>query len=116
MLGTRAYPTLLLVLMGTMDCFTTVVGIRQFGAIELNPLLAGVVNTNIVAFIALKLASTLFICLTLIQAQKILMTTRDKTTRAFSWTQKLIKIANAGAIIFLLIVVVNNVVVIVRAL
>jgi hypothetical protein len=42
----KSYPTMLLALMGSMDCFTTVIGILYFGAVELNPFIAGVISTN----------------------------------------------------------------------
>jgi hypothetical protein len=112
----RAYPTLLLVLMGSMDCVTTVLGIVYFGAVELNPFIAGVVSSNIGAFIILKLTTTVFVCLIFIQAEKILMKTRDKTTKAFTWTKKLLKYANLGVIVFLVIVVINNATILVTSL
>jgi len=109
--GIRIYPTLLLAIMGSMDCLTTVIGILYFGAVELNPFIAGVVSTNLPAFIFLKLITTVFICLIFIQAEKILMKTKNKSTKTFSWTQKLLKSASAGIIVFLIIVVVNNLIV-----
>jgi hypothetical protein len=111
----RTYPTLMLVLVGSMDCLTTVIGILYFGAVELNPLIAGVVSTNLPAFVILKLTTTVFACLIFIQAEKILMKTKDKTTKAFSATHKLLKGANAGIIVFLVVVVVNNLWVLVHA-
>ena len=65
-----AYPTLLLALMGYMDCLTTVIGIMYFGAVELNPLISGIVSTNLSAFVALKITSTVTVCLIFIQTEK----------------------------------------------
>ena len=116
MMKIRTYPTLLLALMGSMDCITTVIGILYFGAVELNPFIAGVVSTNLPAFVVLKLTTTVSVCLIFVQAEKILMKTRDKSTKAFSWTHKLLKVAYAGVIVFLVVVVVNNAIVLANAI
>jgi hypothetical protein len=102
--------------MGSMDCATTVVGILYFGAVELNPFLTGIVNANLTAFIALKLTTTVFITLIFRQAEKILMQTRNKNSRAFTWTHNLLRAAYVGIVLFLLIVVANNVIVLAKAL
>jgi hypothetical protein len=115
MLHVRTYPTLLLALMGSIDCLTTVIGILYFGAIELNPFIAGVVSTNLPAFVILKLTTTVSVCLIFVQTEKILMNNKDKTSRSFSATQKLLKVASAGIIVFLVVVVVNNIWVLVNA-
>jgi len=104
----RAYPTLLLALIGSMDCATTVIGILYFGAVEYNPILSGLVSTNIVGFVVLKLATTLLVCLIFSFAEKILMKTPEKASKGFSRTYSLLKFAHAGTIIFLLITVANN--------
>jgi len=115
MMKVKAYPTLLLVLMGSMDCLTTVIGVLYFGAVELNPFLSGLVSANLPVFVVLKLTTTIFVCLILLRAEKILMRTPNKTTKAFSRTQKLLKIAYAGVIVFLMIVVANNTIVLLQA-
>ncbi len=108
MMRIRVYPILVLALMGSMDCLTTVIGIVYLGAVEVNPLLAGVVRSNMPAFVALKLLTTAFVCLIFIQAEKMLMQTRDKSSKSFSRTRMLLKVANMGVIAFLCIVVTNN--------
>ncbi len=110
-----AYPALLF-LMGSIDCITTVIGIPYFGAIELNPLISGIVNTNLPAFVALKLITTGFVCLIFVNTEKILMKTKDKTTRTFSLTYKLLKVSYAGVILFLAVVVTNNAIVLANAI
>ncbi len=115
-LKVKAFPSLLLILMGSMDCATTVVGILYFGAVELNPFLTGIVNANLTAFIALKLTTTVFITLIFRQAEKILMQTRNKNSRAFTWAHNLLRAAYVGIVLFLLIVVANNVIVLAKAL
>ncbi|MCW4019394.1 MAG: DUF5658 family protein [Candidatus Bathyarchaeota archaeon] len=116
MMKMKSYPTMLLALMGSMDCLTTVIGILYFGAVELNPFIAGVISTNLPAFIVLKLTTTLFVCLIFVQAEKILMKTQNKTTKAFTWTHRLLKVAYIGVIAFLVVVVANNLLVLANAL
>jgi hypothetical protein len=70
-----------------------------------------VISTNIAAFVVLKLTTTVFVSLIFIQAEKILMKTTNKTTKAFTWTHKLLKVAYAGVIVFLIVVVANNLIV-----
>jgi hypothetical protein len=116
MMRIKSYPTLLLALMGSMDCLTTVIGILYFGAVELNPLIAGVVSTNLPAFVILKLTTTVFVCLIFVQAEKILMKTENKNCRAFTCTNNLLKVAYVGVILFLVVVVVNNLMVLANAI
>jgi len=108
MMRIKAYSSLLLVLMGSMDCLTTVIGMLYFGAVELNPFIAGIVSTNLPAFVILKLTTTIFVCLLFVQTEKILMKTSNKTTKAFNYTHKLLKLTYMGIIAFLVIVVANN--------
>ncbi len=108
MMTAKAYPTFLLALMGSMDCLTTVIGILYFGAVELNPLLAGVASSNLPAFVVLKLATTVLVCAVFVQAEKMLMKSKDKTTKAFSFAHKMLRVSNVGVIGFLVIVVSNN--------
>ena len=116
MLRIKGFPSLLLILMGTMDCATTVVGILYFGAVELNPFLTGIVNANLSAFIALKLTTTAFVILIFRQAEKMLMQTTNRNTRAFAWTFNLLRAAYVGILLFLVVVVANNVIVLVHAI
>jgi hypothetical protein len=44
-----------LILMGAIDWVTTVTGTLCFGAVEINPLFAGLTKTNILLFSAIKL-------------------------------------------------------------
>lgn len=63
-------PGLFLILLGSLDCLTTVIGTLYFDTQELNPLIAGIVHTNIPAFIILKLSITIAVGLIFILAQK----------------------------------------------
>jgi ABC-type multidrug transport system permease subunit len=94
--------------MGSMDCLTTAIGVLYFGAAELNPFLVGIVSTNILAFLALKISATFFIGFTFILARRTLNQTVDKSSKSFRVSRSLIKIAFAGLVTFMVIVVVNN--------
>jgi hypothetical protein len=104
----KTYPSLLLVLMGSMDLFTTIIGILYFGAVECNPVLAGLVSTNLPVFAVLKLTTTIFVGFIFYQAKKILMHSNDKTSKSFKRTSYLLNAAYIGIVAFLVIVVVNN--------
>lgn len=52
---------LFLIVMGILDWLTTLLGLLYFGTVEINPLLTGVVNSNILVFSGIKLATTVFI-------------------------------------------------------
>jgi len=108
MLRAQVIPSVLLIIMGTIDCLTTVIGILYHGATELNPLMAGIVSTNIGAFLIVKLVATMIAASSFVIANKTLMNTQDKGTRTFIYSSKLIKIASASLLIFLAIVVANN--------
>jgi hypothetical protein len=100
-------PSFVLVLMGSIDCITTVIGVLYFGAVELNPVLAGVVS-NIPLFMVLKLSATFCIGGTYILARKILNSASDKSTKSFRYSKIMMKVVYAGLVVFLVTVVVNN--------
>lgn len=101
-------PSLLLILMGSLDCVTTIIGILYHGASELNPFMAGIVSTNIEAFLVVKLSATIIAAFSFLLASKTLMTTQNKNTKTFVYSSKLIKIASTSLLVFLVIVVANN--------
>ena len=101
-------PSILLVVMGVIDCITTVVGILYHGDSELNPFMTGIVSTNIGAFLVVKLAATMIAATSFVIANKTLMKTQNKGTKTFIYSSKLIKIASAGLLVFLAIVITNN--------
>lgn len=104
---TAMFPGLLLVLMGSIDCATTVVGTLYFGASEMNPVLAGVVS-NIPLFMALKLTATFCIAGTYVLSTKVLNSAQDKTTRGFRVGSAAVRVIYLGLVAFLTLVVVNN--------
>jgi hypothetical protein len=111
-LKTEILPSFLLIIMGSIDCLTTVIGILYSGASEVNPLMAGIVNTNIGAFLVVKLAATMFIASSYILANKILNKTQNKTSKSYKYSRKLLRVGYVGTVVFLFIVVTNNLLII----
>ncbi|TFH24177.1 hypothetical protein E4G67_02305 [Candidatus Bathyarchaeota archaeon] len=110
-LKSEVFPSFILILMGSIDCLTTVIGVLYFGAAELNPLMAGIVSTNIVAFLALKISATFLIGFTYILAKRSLNRTPNKESKSFKYSYRFIKVAYTVLTVFLFIVIVNNIVV-----
>ena len=100
-------PSFILIIMGTIDCITTVIGTLYFGATESNPIMASIVG-NVPFFLTLKLAATFSIAGTYFLANKILHSTKDKNTRDFRVGNKIMKGVYAGLSMFLVLVVINN--------
>jgi hypothetical protein len=99
---------LLLALMGVLDCITTVVGSHFFGAFEQNPFMALLIQTNLSGFIATKLVATACVCLSFFQADRLIGTIEDKTSRAFRYSNGLLKVVLFGLLVFAVIIVANN--------
>ena len=114
MLMKEIIPSLLLILMGSIDCLTTVIGVLYSGAKELNPLMEGVVSTNIGAFLVVKIAATLLIAFTYFLANRTLTKTPNKNSKSFKYSYKLVKVAYAGIMVFMIIVVANNLLVLLK--
>jgi hypothetical protein len=105
------FPSFILILMGSIDCLTTVIGVLYFGAAELNPLMAGIVSTNIVAFLVLKISATFLIGFTYILAKRSLNKTLNKESKSFKYSNRLMTIAYTSLMAFLFIVIVNNLII-----
>ena len=103
------FPSLFLVLMGSLDCLTTVLGTVFFGTQELNPLISGLVNSNLPVFVIVKLTATVFVGLIFILAEKTLLRAPDKGSKSFKIAEKTLRIAYFSIALFLLVVVLNNV-------
>jgi hypothetical protein len=99
----------LLVLMGSLDWLTTIVGIVYFGAVEGNPFMAGLANTNLPAFTAIKLGTAFFVGFLFYLADKTLNQTENKSGKGFVLTRHVLKGAYLASVIFLLFAVMNNV-------
>ena len=107
-LKSEVFSSLFIILLGSIDCVTTVIGVSYFGAAELNPLMTGIVSSNILAFLALKISATFLIGFTYILAKRTLNKTMDKSTKGYKYSNWLMKGAYTGLTVFLIITVINN--------
>jgi hypothetical protein len=107
-LKSEAFPSFFIILLGSIDALTTVIGVLYFGAAELNPFMTGIIGTNIMAFLAIKISATFLIAFTYILAKRTLNKAMDKSTKSFRNSSMIMKGAYAGVVIFLLITVINN--------
>ncbi|HSV48736.1 MAG TPA: DUF5658 family protein [Candidatus Acidoferrales bacterium] len=110
----RYMASLMLVLMGSMDCLTTVIGTVYFGTQELNPIVASLVNTNLPAFVFVKLAVTIVVGFVFIWAERALTRTGILHDRSFRVAYTTLRVASIGILAFLVVVVVNNIIVLLR--
>jgi len=108
MVKLQMVPSFLLVAMGLADCLTTVLGVSFSGASELNPVMEGIVNTNIGAFVAIKIAATIAIALTYVLASKMLTNSPTQTSKLFKFSSAVLKVGYGGIIAFFCVVVMNN--------
>ena len=106
---------LLLILMGSMDCLTTVVGTLFFRTRELNPVIEWLINSNLPAFVVVKLAVTAFVAIIFVLAENILLVSEDKNNQSFKIAHFTLRASYVCIIMFLLLVVVNNIVVIINS-
>ena len=91
-----------------MDCLTTVIGTLYYGTRELNPVLAGLVNSNLPAFVISKLAITVFVGLIFILAQKTLSRSPDKNSAQYKIALRILNISYFIIGLSLAIVVIHN--------
>lgn len=104
-------PSFVLMLMGAMDCLTTIAGVQSATGVELNPVMAGLVNTNAPAFFVVKMAATIVMGFIFIGASMLLNMSLDRSSRYFTVFDRVLKIACLGLIALLTVVVVNNLVI-----
>ena len=116
MLRIRAVPSLSLILMGSMDWLTTIIGIAYFGAVEGNPFLADITQTSLLTFTVIKLATTIMVGLLFYTAEKTLLGSVDKSTKSFKYARIILRVAYIAATGLLLSAVVNNLIVVCNAL
>jgi len=110
----KYFASMMLVFMGSMDCLTTVIGTAFYGTQELNPLIAGLVHSNLPAFVALKLAITVSVGIIFILAERALKSTENVHDKSFKVAVTTLRIASVGIVIFLFFVVLNNIIVLLR--
>jgi hypothetical protein len=115
-LRVKALMIVLLALLGVLDCITTVVGIHFFDAFEQNPLMAFLIQTNLSAFIVTKLTATACVCILFFQADRLIGTIKNKTSRAFRYSSGFFKAILFGLCGFSVITVANNSIVITHLL
>jgi membrane protein DedA with SNARE-associated domain len=78
--------------------------------------IAGLVNTNLPAFVVIKLTVTVTAAAVFIFAQKSLLKLPNHESKSFLNAQKTLRIIYIGIVLFLVTVVVNNILVILRML
>jgi hypothetical protein len=102
----------MLVLMGFLDWLTTILGLVYFGAVEVNPLFAGLTETNILAFSGVKLSVAVLVGLMFYKAYMI-----EGTPRINLGLEK--RFIDSGCFVSLMAltaVVTNNILAVVRIL
>ena len=114
MLKREAILVSFIVVMGLMDCLTTIIGVGYSGAKELNPAMAVIVNSSIGTFAIVKVAATMFIALAYIFARKILMHLSNKNDKTYAYSIKALTFAYVGLIGFLALAVANNLLILIR--
>ena len=112
----RAIPSLAVILVGSMDWLTSVVGISCFGAVESNPLMAGMAGASLALFTVIKLLATMSIGLLFYQGERMLLETKYKSNRHFQFTRILLRAAWTAATGFLLYAVINNLIVVAQSI
>ena len=116
MLNVKTIPSFSLMTVGTIDWLTTVIGIAYFGAIEANPFMAQLTSTNLLLFTIVKLSTTIIVGLIFYKAEKTLLSTENKKSKAFKITNIGLRITYVGATLALLIAVINNILVVTQAI
>ena len=114
MLKLRVYPGLALVFMGYVDWLTTVIGVAYFGAVETNPLFADMTRTNLVAFTAIKLTTTIFLGLLCYLGVRMLQRREDKNSKSFLFSRIILMGGYGITATILLITILNNLIVVAK--
>jgi hypothetical protein len=92
-----------LILIGTLDWLTTLIGIAFFGATETNPLIANLTQTNILLFSVVKLSAITLTGLIFYRAE-----TKTKLCQFSPSTKKFLHTGYAICLLMLAVVVLNN--------
>lgn len=93
-----------IILIGTLDWLTTIVGVVFFRATETNPLIAGLTQSNILLFSAIKLSAITLTGLIFYKAE-----TKTKITSQVSpFAKKFLNSGYAISLITLTFLVLNN--------
>ncbi len=97
------------VLLGAADLLTTIVGVAGRGAVESNPLLAGLTQTNLAAFAVIKGTAVLLFGVMFIGAQKIIGAPGAPVVGKF-----FVRSASFASCLFMTLVVTNNMIVLLK--
>jgi hypothetical protein len=97
-----------LVLVGFLDWLTTVVGVAFFGASETNPLLVGLVSSNMMLFSAVKLFAVVAGGLAFYKAAGV------STGLNLGLTKRVVNVSYSLTFLALSVVVLNNLIAIVK--
>ena len=98
--------------MGFLDWLTTVLGVLYFGAVEINPLFAGIINSNIVVYSGIKLSTAVLIGFLFYKGYTI-----EKAAGINSHLGKLcLSSGYFASLMALTVVVANNIIAVVRVL
>ena len=109
---TKLLPCIILTSLGLADLITTIVGVTYFGAVEANPLFAGLTQTNLPAFAAIKLATVLLIGYLFYRASQI-----EGTPQAgFQLEKRFLQSGYVISLTVLTAVVTNNIIAVVALL
>ena len=101
-----------LVLMGSMDWLTTIIGILYFGAVEVNPFFVELTRTNLVAFTVIKLTTAMFVGLWFYLGERMLLRLKDKNSKSFLCARITLRGGYVVMTAILLSAVLNNLIVI----
>jgi len=111
MLAAKTTPSLL-ALAGSIDWLTTVIGITYFGAVEGNPVIATLANTNLAAFTILKLGTAFLVAFIFYQAERTMRESQVGRNGNSKGRLCLLRGVQLIALIALLYAVLNNIAVI----
>jgi hypothetical protein len=92
--------------MGTLDWVTTVTGTLWFGAVEINPLFAGLTQTNILLFSVVKLAAVVITGFLFYKADKIVEMVKSNSHLG----KRVLESGYAITLVALTIAVTNNII------
>lgn len=99
-----------LILMGMLDWATTVTGALCFGAVEINPLFAGLTETNILLFSVIKLTVVVLTGVLFYKADKIVEMLKSNSHLG----KRVLESGYAISLMVLTVAVTNNIITVAR--
>jgi hypothetical protein len=101
-----------LILMGTMDLATTVIGTVYFGAVEINPLFSNLIKANIIVYSVIKLTAVALTGVLFYEAGKIGKTLQSNAHLA----KRVLQSGCFTSLMVLTLAVTNNVIAVARVM